>query len=51
MSEVAERMSGRGLDATVLTPDVSGRLSPFELRGALVVCRFPARPRSTDTQV
>jgi glycosyltransferase involved in cell wall biosynthesis len=48
VSEVAQRMSGRGLDVTVLTADVSGRLPPFEQRGALVVRRFPARPRSTD---
>lgn len=51
VSEVAQRMSGRGIDVTVLTADVDGRLPRFEQRGALVVRRFPARPRSTDLYV
>ncbi len=48
VSEVAQRIARRGVDVTVLTTDVSGRLPPVEQRGELVVRRFPARPRSTD---
>ncbi len=48
VSEVAQRIAGRGVDVTVLTTDVSGRLPPVEQRGELAVRRFPARPRSTD---
>ncbi len=48
VSEVAQRIAGRGVDVTVLTTDVSGRLPPVEQRGELVVRRFSARPRSTD---
>ncbi len=48
VSEVARRMAGRGLDVTVLTTDVSGRLPTHEYHGELAVQRFPAWPRSTD---
>ena len=48
VSEVAQRIAGRGVDVTVITTDVSGQLPPVEQRGEVVVRRFPARPRSTD---
>ena len=35
----------------MLTTDVSGRLAPHEADGALVVRRFPARPRHGDLHV
>ena len=49
--EVARRMAALGLDLTVLTTDVSGRLAPHEEDGPLVVRRFPARPRHGDLHV
>jgi glycosyltransferase involved in cell wall biosynthesis len=48
VSEVAQRIAARGVDVTVLTTDLTGRLPPVEQQGELVVRRFPARPRSTD---
>jgi glycosyltransferase involved in cell wall biosynthesis len=48
VGEVARRMSARGLDLTVLTTDVSGRLQRCEHEGSLTIRRFPARPRRTD---
>jgi glycosyltransferase involved in cell wall biosynthesis len=48
VDEVARRMAGRGLDVTVLTTDVSGRLLPREDREGLSIRRFRAGPRGTD---
>ena len=48
VDEVARRMAARGLDLTVLTADVSGRLPACEHRGPLTVRRFRAGPRWTD---
>jgi len=48
VDEVAQRMAARGVDVTVLTTDVSGRLLPREDREGLTVRRFRAGPRGTD---
>lgn len=48
VSEVARRMAEGGLDLTVLTTDVSGRLAPSEQQGELDVRRFPAFPKEAD---
>lgn len=48
VDEVARRMAGRGVEVTVLTTDVSGRLPAYEHREGLTVRRFRAGPRGTD---
>jgi glycosyltransferase involved in cell wall biosynthesis len=48
VSEVAPRMVAKGIDLTVLTTDLSGRLPPYEQHGDLVIRRFPAHPRRSD---
>ena len=48
VAEVASRMAARGLEVTVLTTDMSGRLAPCEKQGALTVRRYRAGPRRTD---
>jgi glycosyltransferase involved in cell wall biosynthesis len=51
VSEVARRMAATGLDVTVLTTDVSGRLAPYEYTDGLTVRRFSAYPRRADFYV
>jgi glycosyltransferase involved in cell wall biosynthesis len=48
VDEVARRMAARGLEVTVLTTDVGGRLLPCEYREGLTIRRFRAGPRWTD---
>jgi glycosyltransferase involved in cell wall biosynthesis len=49
--EVAPRVAARGLDLTVLTTDLTGRLPPVEQEGPLTVRRYPAWPRRWDLYV
>jgi glycosyltransferase involved in cell wall biosynthesis len=51
VNEVAQRMSARGLDLTILTVDVSGQLPSYEHQGEFAVRRYPAYPRWTDLYV
>ncbi len=51
VDESARRMAARGLDVTVLTTDVNGRLLPYEYRDGFTVRRFRARPSWTDLHV
>jgi glycosyltransferase involved in cell wall biosynthesis len=48
VDEVSRRMATRGLEVTVLTTDVSGRLLPHEHREGFTIRRFRAGPRGTD---
>ena len=51
VNEVARRMATKGLDLTVLTTDLSGKLPTFEQQGRLTVRRFPASPRWADLYI
>jgi glycosyltransferase involved in cell wall biosynthesis len=46
--EVANRLSRRGYDITVLTTDVTGDLPPVDEMGQVRVIRVPAYPRNRD---
>ncbi len=46
--EVGRRLTGRGLDVTILTTDLTGELHAVEHDDALVVRRYAAWPRRAD---
>jgi glycosyltransferase involved in cell wall biosynthesis len=49
--EVGRRLTGLGVDLTILTTDLSGELAPVEQVDGMLVRRFDARPRSRDYYV
>jgi len=51
VDQVAGRLAKRGLDLTVLTTDITGKLPPTEERDGFVIRRFPAWPKSKDYYV
>ncbi len=51
VGEVAARMAACGVDLTVLTTDLSGRLPAFEKLAGYEIRRFPAYPPSTDLHI
>jgi glycosyltransferase involved in cell wall biosynthesis len=46
--EIANRLSHRGFDVTVLTTDVTGRLPPIDRSERVKVIRVPGYPRNRD---
>jgi glycosyltransferase involved in cell wall biosynthesis len=48
VAEVAKRIASRGLDVTVLTTDVTGKLPACESRAGVVIRRVRAWPRNSD---
>jgi glycosyltransferase involved in cell wall biosynthesis len=51
VDQVAGRLVKRGMELTVLTTDVTGKLPPSEERDGFVIRRFPAWPKSKDYYV
>ena len=51
VDEVSRRMAARGLDVTVLTTDLQGRLPKHDRREGFEIRRFPAYPRSKDLRI
>ena len=51
VDESASRMATKGLDMTVLTTDLTGKLPPAEYRNGFTVRRFRARPSWTDLHI
>lgn len=51
VNEIARRIAARGLDLTVLTTDLTGKLPPVERDGPLTVRRFAAWPSWADLYV
>lgn len=51
VNEVARRIAARGIDITVLTTDLTGKLPPVEHDGRLTVRRYAAWPSWADLYV
>ncbi len=51
VNEIARRIAARGLDLTVLTTDLTGKLPPVEHDGPLTVRRYAAWPSWADLYV